>query len=196
MGAPRAFYTPILRNIKLPNTSYGEDYAIGLRISREYKIGRIYDVIYLCRRWEGNSDAALSTEKVNRNNFYKDRIRTWEIKGRIQMHTIDEEFRGTCRGNDRKPKENWELAKRNYEALEENLEKKKVLKLKEEDREMKVRIFPNPQRILSTMAKQIVVLSRKAFCFYAEKTAPQSKHIYHSDIMRYASTPTPFFSVT
>lgn len=92
MGAPRAFYTPILRNIKLPNTSYGEDYAIGLRISREYKIGRIYDVIYLCRRWEGNSDAALSTEKVNRNNFYKDRIRTWEIKGRIQMHTIDEEF--------------------------------------------------------------------------------------------------------
>lgn len=64
LGAPRAFYTPILRNIKLPNTSYGEDYAIGLRISREYKIGRIYDVIYLCRRWEGNSDAALSTEKV------------------------------------------------------------------------------------------------------------------------------------
>ena len=63
LGAPRAFYTPILRNIKLPNTSYGEDYAIGLRISREYKIGRIYDVIYLCRRWEGNSDAALSTEK-------------------------------------------------------------------------------------------------------------------------------------
>ena len=92
LGAPRAFYTPILRNIKLPNTSYGEDYAIGLRISREYKIGRIYDVIYLCRRWEGNSDAALSTEKVNRNNSYKDRIRTWEIKGRIQMHTIDEEF--------------------------------------------------------------------------------------------------------
>ena len=86
------FIVPILRNIKLPNTSYGEDYAIGLRISREYKIGRIYDVIYLCRRWEGNSDAALSTEKVNRNNFYKDLIRTWEIKGRIQMHTIDEEF--------------------------------------------------------------------------------------------------------
>lgn len=89
-------------------------------------------------------------------------------------------------------KENWELAKRNYEALEENLEKKKVLKLKEEDREMKVRIFPNPQRILSTMAKQIVVLSRKGLVSYAGKTAPQSKHIYHSDIMRYASTPTPF----
>ena len=126
LGAPRAFYTPILRNIKLPNTSYGEDYAIGLRISREYKIGRIYDVIYLCRRWEGNSDAALSTEKVNRNNFYKDRIRTWEIKGRIQMHTIDEEFQELVEEMIENQKENWELAKRNYEALEENLEKKKI----------------------------------------------------------------------
>ena len=125
LGAPRAFYTPILRDIKLPNTSYGEDYAIGLRISREYKIGRIYDVIYLCRRWEGNSDAALSTEKVNRNNFYKDRIRTWEIKGRIQMHTIDEEFQELVEEMIENQKENWELAKRNYEALEENLEKKK-----------------------------------------------------------------------
>ena len=127
LGAPRAFYTPILRNIKLPNTSYGEDYAIGLRISREYKIGRIYDVIYLCRRWEGNSDAALSTEKVNRNNFYKDRIRTWEIKGRIQMHTIDEEFQELVEEMIENQKENWELAKRNYEALEENLEKKKAI---------------------------------------------------------------------
>ena len=122
LGAPRAFYTPILRDIKLPNTSYGEDYAIGLRISREYKIGRIYDVIYLCRRWEGNSDAALSTEKVNRNNFYKDRIRTWEIKGRIQMHTIDEEFQELVEEMIENQKENWELAKRNYEALEENPE--------------------------------------------------------------------------
>ena len=127
LGAPRAFYTPILRDIKLPNTSYGEDYAIGLRISREYKIGRIYDVIYLCRRWEGNSDAALSTEKVNRNNFYKDRIRTWEIKGRIQMHTIDEEFQELVEEMIENQKENWELAKRNYEALEENLEKKKAI---------------------------------------------------------------------
>ena len=125
LGAPRAFYTPILRDIKMPNTSYGEDYAIGLRISREYKIGRIYDVIYLCRRWEGNSDAALSTEEVNRNNFYKDRIRTWEIKSRIQMHTIDQEFQELVEEMIENQKENWELAKRNYEALEENLEKKK-----------------------------------------------------------------------
>ena len=83
LGAPRAFYTPVLRAIGLPNTSYGEDYAMGLNISRQYQIGRIYDVLYLCRRWGGNSDAALSIEKVNANNLYKDRIRTWELEARI-----------------------------------------------------------------------------------------------------------------
>jgi hypothetical protein len=83
LGAPRAFWTPLLRTINLPNTSYGEDYALGLRISREYRIGRIYDVIYCCRRWDGNSDAALDIERVNANNLYKDRIRTWELEARI-----------------------------------------------------------------------------------------------------------------
>ena len=86
LGAPRAFWTPLLRTINLPNTSYGEDYALGLRISREYRIGRIYDVLYCCRRWEGNSDAALDVEKVNANNLYKDRIRTWELEARIRMN--------------------------------------------------------------------------------------------------------------
>lgn len=86
LGAPRAFWTPLLRTINLPNTSYGEDYALGLRISREYRIGRIYDVLYCCRRWEGNSDAALDIEKVNMNNLYKDRIRTWELEARIRMN--------------------------------------------------------------------------------------------------------------
>lgn len=84
LGAPRAFWTPLLRQINLPNTSYGEDYALGLRISREYRIGRIYDVLYCCRRWEGNSDAALDIEKVNANNLYKDRIRTWELEARLK----------------------------------------------------------------------------------------------------------------
>ena len=84
LGAPRAFWTPLLRQINLPNTSYGEDYALGLRISREYRIGRIYDVLYCCRRWEGNSDAALDVEKVNANNLYKDRIRTWELEARLR----------------------------------------------------------------------------------------------------------------
>lgn len=83
LGAPRAFYTPLIRRIHFPNTSYGEDYAVGLRISRDYQIGRIYDVLYLCRRWEDNSDATLSIEQTNRNNLYKDRLRTWELKARI-----------------------------------------------------------------------------------------------------------------
>ena len=85
LGAPRAFWTPLLRTINLPDTSYGEDYALGLRISREYRIGRIYDVLYCCRRWEGNSDAALDIEKVNTNNLYKDRIRTWELEARMRL---------------------------------------------------------------------------------------------------------------
>ena len=84
LGAPRAFWTPLLRKLNLPNTSYGEDYALGLRISREYRIGRIYDVLYCCRRWDGNSDAALDIEKVNANNLYKDRIRTWELEARTR----------------------------------------------------------------------------------------------------------------
>lgn len=82
LGAPRAFFTPLLRKIRVPNTSYGEDYALGLAFSREYRIGRIYDVLYLCRRWEGNSDAALSIEKQNQNNSYKDSLRTLEIRKR------------------------------------------------------------------------------------------------------------------
>lgn len=84
LGAPRAFWTPLLRTINLPNTSYGEDYALGLRISREYRIGRIYDVLYCCRRWDGNSDAALDIERINANNLYKDRIRTWELQARMK----------------------------------------------------------------------------------------------------------------
>ncbi len=85
LGAPRAFYTPILREVLLPNTNYGEDYSLGLNFSRKYQIGRVYDVVYCCRRWEGNSDAALEIEKTNANNLYKDRIRTWELQARKQL---------------------------------------------------------------------------------------------------------------
>ena len=84
LGAPRAFYTPILRKIKVPNVSYGEDYAVGLAISRDYKIGRIYEPVYLCRRWEDNTDASLDVIKENANNLYKDRIRTIELKARMK----------------------------------------------------------------------------------------------------------------
>lgn len=86
LGAPRGFWTPLARSINFPVTKYGEDYAVALRICREYRIGRIYDVMYNCRRWDDNSDAALPVEKVNENNLYKDRLRTWEILARIRMN--------------------------------------------------------------------------------------------------------------
>lgn len=83
LGAPRGFYTPLLRQWNFPTTKYGEDYAIGLRVSREYQIGRIYEVMYNCRRWDDNSDANADIETMNRNNLYKDRLRTWEIQSRM-----------------------------------------------------------------------------------------------------------------
>lgn len=90
LGAPRAFFTPVLRNIPMPNVNYGEDYALGLAISRHYLIGRIYDPLYCCRRWDDNSDGDLSIEKENKNNTYKDRIRTWELQARIAMNKKNE----------------------------------------------------------------------------------------------------------
>ena len=86
LGAPRAFYTPVVRKIGFPNVSYGEDYAVAIRIAGEYRIGRIFDELYLCRRWEGNSDAALSPEKVNANNLYKDTLRSMELERRINRN--------------------------------------------------------------------------------------------------------------
>jgi len=86
LGAPRAFSTSVIRKIKIPNVSYGEDYALGLAISRDYQIGRIYEPMYLCRRWEGNSDADLDIAKLNGFNFYKDKIRTMEVMARIRKN--------------------------------------------------------------------------------------------------------------
>jgi hypothetical protein len=94
LGAPRAFFTPLLREIKVPNVSYGEDYSVGLAISREYKIGRIYHSLYMCRRWEGNSDAQLDIVRMNANNVYKDRVRTFELKARVNFlikHTLNDQ---------------------------------------------------------------------------------------------------------
>jgi hypothetical protein len=86
LGAPRAFDTSMLRTIRLPNVSYGEDYAVALALSREYQIGRIFEPVYLCRRWEGNTDAALSTERANRYDVYKDKIRTIEMLARQRLN--------------------------------------------------------------------------------------------------------------
>jgi len=86
LGAPRAFYTPVIREIKFPNVSYGEDYAVALAVSRKYEISRIYEQLYLCRRWEGNSDSRLSVEQKNKFNSYKDTLRTYEIKARQRLN--------------------------------------------------------------------------------------------------------------
>ena len=86
LGAPRAYYTPIIRGIRFPNVSYGEDYAAVLAVSREYQIARIYEPIYLCRRWEGNSDAGIDVAKQNAFNLYKDKLRTFEIMARQRMN--------------------------------------------------------------------------------------------------------------
>ena len=85
-GAPRAFYTPLLREINFPDVSYGEDYAVCLAVSRKYRVGRIYEPIYICRRWEGNSDADLTIDKKNKYDYFKDTLRTEEINKRIEMN--------------------------------------------------------------------------------------------------------------
>ena len=86
LGAPRAFFTPVARRFMFPNVSYGEDYAMALRVSRDYSIGRIFTPLYLCRRWEGNSDAALSQERINANNIYKDCVRSFELMARVRQN--------------------------------------------------------------------------------------------------------------
>ena len=118
LGAPRAFFTPVIREIGFPNVSYGEDYAVGLQISRRYKIGRIYDVLYLCRRWGGNSDAALSHEKVNAHNFYKDSLRSAEFAARQEL--VSSWRTVTREGVDaffEKQLAQWPDAAKRYEAL-------------------------------------------------------------------------------
>ena len=86
LALPEHSTPPLLREIHVPNTSYGEDYALGLAFSRHHQIGRVYDVLYFCRRWEDNSDHALDITKTNANNLYKDRIRTWELQARVAMN--------------------------------------------------------------------------------------------------------------
>ena len=119
LGAPRAFFTPLARQIKFPNTSYGEDYAMGLAFSRRYRIGRIYDELYLCRRWEGNSDAALSIEKINANNIYKDQLRSLEISARQQLVAgkLDTTADNRLQRFFNRQLEIWEVPNLNYQQL-------------------------------------------------------------------------------
>ena len=152
LGAPRAFFTPLLRKIRVPNTSYGEDYALGLAFSREYHIGRIYDVLYLCRRWEGNSDAALSIEKQNQNNSYKDSLRTLEIRKRqaLLRHPLSWEDAAPAASAEtfiRHQLDTWPLARKNHEALAHV--QTRTLSLGTND----ITVQFNPARAVSTCAK-------------------------------------------
>lgn len=169
LGAPRAFNTSLLRRIGFPNTSYGEDYALGLAFSRHFRIGRIYDELYLCRRWEGNSDAALSPEKVNRNNAYKDRLRTLEIEARRQMNarwshtTTQEEVLDFFA----RQLEMWDETRERVEALHKNVQ---MRVLETEDYNLAVQY--NPSRIVSTGAKVDKKEIKKRPCFLCDKNRP------------------------
>ena len=167
LGAPRAFFTPLLREIGVPNVSYGEDYALGLAFSRRYRIGRIYDVVYLCRRWEGNSDAALSIEKVNRNNAYKDSLRTLELAQRRALIAQGKDLPGNCFFKQQLA--HWELARTNHEALGHIQTRRIPLG------DNVVFIQFNPARTVSTCAKldQASIAKRPCFLCLENKPAEQ-----------------------
>ncbi len=173
LGAPRAFFTPVLRELQIPNTSYGEDYALGLMISRRYRIGRIYDEVYLCRRWEGNSDAALSQDKINKNNTYKDHLRTLEIKARQQLnllwqHKVTEE---EIEAFFQKELQDWPEAAERYKALEEGVQTKELPL-----GEMMMAAQWNPARIVSTGAAIDKKTISERPCFLCDNNRPKEQH--------------------
>lgn len=173
LGAPRAFFTPLLRKIRVPNTSYGEDYALGLAFSRQYRIGRIYDVLYLCRRWEGNSDAALSIEKINQNNNYKDSLRTLEIKLRQAMNKKRQT--GDLFIENQLAK--WQTARTNHEALNQ-IETRRF-----ELAGNTITVQFNPARAVSTCAKvdKSSIEARKCFLCPENKPNEQDEIIISLD---------------
>ncbi len=165
LGAPRAFFTPLARQIQFPNTSYGEDYAMGLAFSRRYRIGRIYDELYLCRRWEGNSDAALSIERQNANNAYKDRLRTMELKAR-ERHTAGHVEDSLDRYFDRQL-DLWDDARQRYRDLLRARSRELV------SGEQTLRVQWNPARIVSTGAKIDKVSIKERPCFLCADNRPE-----------------------
>ena len=168
LGAPRAFFTPLVRQILFPNTSYGEDYALGLAFSRRYRIGRIYDELYLCRRWGGNSDAALSVEKVNANNLYKDRLRTMELKARqhlLQGKADIMEDSSISRFFNRQL-EVWADARHRFRDL-------KHVETRQLSDQLKLQW--NPARIVSTGAKIDKKTLGERPCFLCDKNRPKEQ---------------------
>jgi hypothetical protein len=171
LGAPRAFFTPLLRNILFPNTSYGEDYALGLAFSRSYRIGRIYRELYLCRRWGGNSDAALDIEKVNANNRYKDRLRTLEIEARRQNLGKNDNLQGdgSLERFFNRQLEKWPEARQHYR----DLHAVKTRELQHAEQTVAVNVQWNPARMVSTGAKMDKATLAERPCFLCEKNRPE-----------------------
>lgn len=168
LGAPRAFFTPLLRQLQFPNTSYGEDYAMALAFCRRYKIGRIFTELYLCRRWGGNSDATLSIEKVNANNLYKDRLRSIELSARQMITKGQTEFMddNSLHRFFNRQMEQWELARNNFRNLY-NIEQKSL-----SADGITMRVQYNPARIVSTGAKIDKKSIEQRPCFLCKKNRP------------------------
>ena len=171
LGAPRAFFTPLVRQILFPNTSYGEDYAMALAFCRRYKIGRIFSELYLCRRWGGNSDAALSIEKVNANNLYKDRLRTMELSARQMVMKGKTDFMddNSLHRFFNRQMEQWELARNNFRNLY-NVEQRS---LSIDGNTLRVQF--NPARIVSTGARIDKKSIAKRPCFLCRKNRPEEQ---------------------
>lgn len=167
LGAPRAFFTPLLRQVQFPNTSYGEDYALGLAFSRHYNIGRIFDELYLCRRWGGNSDHALSQERINANNLYKDRLRTMEVKARQQMNRGRDTMGGDSLSRFfNRQLEVWDDCRRRYRELQQ-VETRQL-----DTPTMILLVQHNPARIVSTGAKTDRATLSHRPCFLCDKNRP------------------------
>ncbi|MCH5178915.1 MAG: DUF4922 domain-containing protein [Prevotellaceae bacterium] len=187
LGAPRAFFVPVLREIGFPNTSYGEDYAVGLAISRQYKIGRIYDSLYLCRRWEGNSDADLPIEKINKNNAYKDWVRTQEIAARKKM--LDD----NCSQSDvtsfiQKQLNQWPEVKQRFEELDSKVEKRELVT----DEGIQLVVQHNPARIRSTGAKLDAKSIAERPCFLCHDNQPaEQMHLNNKGKYQICINPYP-----
>ena len=171
LGAPRAFFTPLARQIKFPNTSYGEDYAMGLAFSRRYRIGRIFTELYLCRRWGGNSDHALSVEKVNANNLYKDRLRTIEISARRHLNNgvAGTEGDGSLQRFFDRQIEKWDAVRYRFHELQDVRERELPLG------DYSVEVQFNPARIVSTGAKIDKKAIAKRPCFLCAKNRPKEQ---------------------
>ena len=187
LGAPRAFFTPLLRQVQFPNTSYGEDYALGLMFSRHFRIGRIFTELYLCRRWGGNSDAALSVEKINANNLYKDRLRTMELKARQRMNQglHDRMEQSALMRFFNRQMAVWDEVCQRYRELT-RVETRELLA-----DNLSLQVQWNPARIRSTGAKIDAKSLAERPCFLCQKNRPKEQ-MHHTIDGDYELLVNPF----